>query len=166
MAGITLKGNKVKTIGNIPAIGAKAPDFKLVNKDLAEVSLGDYVGKRKILNIFPSLDTPVCARSVRSFNKEAASLKDTVVLNISADLPFAHKRFCAVEAIENAEALSTFRSSFARDYNVEIVDSPLAGLCSRVVIVLDKSNEVIYSEQVQEIANEPKYAEAIEVLKD
>ena len=165
MATITLKGNQIHTSGQLPAKGSQAPDFKLVRTDLSEVSLASYPGKRKILNIFPSIDTAVCAASVRKFNKDATSLKDTAVLNISADLPFAQKRFCASEGIENADALSTFRSPFANDYGLKLTDGPLAGLCSRAVVVLDKENRVIYTEQVPEIGQEPNYDAALAVLK-
>jgi thiol peroxidase len=165
MAKITLKGNVINTVGNLPAKGSAAADFKLTNSSLAEVSLSSYSGKKKVLNIFPSIDTATCALSVRKFNQEAASLAGTVVLNISADLPFAQKRFCAAEGIANTESLSTFRSSFAKDYGLAISDGPLAGLCSRAVLVLDQENRIIYSEQVSEIANEPNYAAAIQALK-
>ncbi|MBF0297415.1 MAG: thiol peroxidase [Oligoflexia bacterium] len=165
MTKITLKGGPVSTLGNLPAVGSIAPDFKLVKSDLSEVTLSHFGKKKKVLNIFPSIDTPTCAMSVRTFNKEATDLTNVVVLNISADLPFAQKRFCAAEGINNTEILSSFRSSFSKDYNLEIVDSPLAGLCSRVVIVLDENNKVLYTEQVSEIANEPNYQKALEVLK-
>lgn len=165
MSSITLKGNKVQTSGEIGKKGSKAPAFKLVKTDLSEVTLESYQGKRKVLNIFPSVDTPTCAMSVRTFNKEAANTPNTVVLNISADLPFALKRFCGVEGINNAEALSSFRSSFAKDYQLQIMDSVLAGLCSRVVLVLDENNNILYSEQVSEIASEPNYQEALKSLK-
>lgn len=165
MANITLKGNAVHTIGTLPNKGEKAPDFKLVKIDLTEVSLDSYKGKRKVLNIFPSVDTPTCATSVRKFNQDAASLPNTVVLNISKDLPFALKRFCGAEGIANAEALSAFRSSFSQDYHCEMADSPLKGLCSRAVVVIDENNKVIHAEQVSEIANEPNYQAAMAVLK-
>lgn len=165
MSKITLKGNPVNTKGTLPALNSTAQNFKLVKTDLAEVTLENYTGKRKVLNIFPSIDTPTCATSVRKFNKEATDLQNTVVLNISADLPFAQKRFCGAEGINNTETLSTFRSTFAKDYNLEIIDSPLAGLCSRAVIILDEKNKVIYTEQVSEIGNEPDYAKALKALK-
>ena len=132
MANITLKGNKISTLGNLPAVGSKVPDFKLTKTDLTDVTLEAYKGKRKVLNIFPSVDTPTCATSVRKFNVEAASLPNTMVLCISADLPFALKRFCGAEGINNVEALSTFRSTFAKDYKLQITESGLAGLCSPV----------------------------------
>ncbi|MBI2520851.1 MAG: thiol peroxidase [Bdellovibrio sp.] len=165
MANITLKGNKVSTLGNLPAIGSIAPDFKLTKSDLSDVSLSTYKGKRKVLNVFPSVDTPTCASSVRKFNVEAASLPNTVVLCISADLPFALKRFCGAEGITNCEPLSTFRSTFAKDYKLQITDSVLSGLCSRAVIVLDENNKVLYTEQVPEISQEPDYNKAVQTLK-
>ncbi len=164
MAEITLKGNPIHTSGDLPEVGSTCPDFTLVANDLSEVSLKDYGSKRKVLNIFPSLDTPTCASSVRAFNKEAAALENTVVLNISKDLPFAQKRFCGAEGIDNALTLSAFRSTFAQDYGLEIIDSPMKALCSRVVIVLDENNKVIYTQQVPEIVDEPDYASAIKAL--
>ena len=165
MANITLKGNKISTLGNLPAVGSKAPDFKLTRTDLTDVTLEAYKGKRKVLNIFPSVDTPTCATSVRKFNVEAASLPNTMVLCISADLPFALKRFCGAEGINNVEALSTFRSTFAKDYKLQITESGLAGLCSRAVLVLDENDKVLYAEQVPEIAQEPDYTKAVQTLK-
>lgn len=166
MANITLKGNPVNTVGNLPAVGANAPEFRLVKTDLSEVTLQSYAGKKKVLNIFPSIDTATCAMSVRKFNQDAAKLANTVVLNISADLPFAQKRFCGAEGINNAEALSTFRGTFAQDYKVLITDSVLKGLCSRAVVILDENNKVLYTEQVQEIANEPNYENALKALNN
>ena len=165
MATITLKGNQIHTAGSLPAKGAAAPSFKLLRNDLSEVSLETYAGKKKVLNIFPSIDTPTCATSVRKFNQEAAQMTNTAVLNISADLPFAQKRFCGAEGIANAESLSTFRSSFGTDYGLTIGDGPLAGLCSRAVIVLDEHNKVIYTEQVPEIGQEPNYTGALQAIK-
>lgn len=165
MATITLKGNPVHTVGELLKVGSKAPDFKLVNNGLGEVSLENYQGKRKVLSIFPSLDTPTCATSVRTFNKNAAELNNVVVLNISADLPFAQGRFCAAEGIKNVETLSTLRSNFAKDYAVEITDGPLAGLCSRAIYVLDENNKILYTEQVKEIADEPNYSAVLQALK-
>lgn len=165
MATITLKGNPVQTCGSLPKVGSMAPAFKLVRNDLSEATLATFEGKRKVLNIFPSIDTGTCATSVRTFNKQAADLRNTVVLNISADLPFAQSRFCGVEGIKAAETLSTFRGSFAKDYGLQIMDGPLAGLCSRVVIVLDENNKVIHAEQIAEIVNEPDYASALKALK-
>ena len=164
MTQIKLKGNPINTSGELPKVGTKAPDFKLVKNDLSETSLSSYGGKKKVLNIFPSLDTAVCALSVKRFNKEAASLPNTVVLNISADLPFAQKRFCGAEGITNAETMSTFRSGFAKDYGLQISDGPLAGLCSRVVLVLDEKNIVKYAQQVPEITEEPDYQKAISAI--
>ena len=163
MAQITLQGNPIHTRGDLPARGTPAPDFRPADTALAEKSLGDFPGK-KVLNIFPSLDTPVCAVSVRQFNQRAAGREGVSVLNVSADLPFAHKRFCAAEGIEGAVNLSTFRSTFGRDYNLDIVDGPLAGLCSRAVLVLDEDNRVVYGEQVPEIAQEPDYEAALAAL--
>ncbi len=164
MAKITLKGNPINTRGDLPKAGSAAPDFKLVKNDLSEATLAGYAGKTKVLNIFPSLDTAVCALSVKRFNQEAAKLPNTVILNISADLPFAQKRFCGAEGINNAETLSCFRSTFAKDYNVAIVDGPLAGLCSRAVIILDGDNKVRYAQQVPEITEEPDYAKALAAI--
>ncbi|MBF0360905.1 MAG: thiol peroxidase [Oligoflexia bacterium] len=166
MSKITLQGNPVNTRGTLPAIGVVAPDFNLVKTDLSEVDLKSFGAKKKVLNIFPSLDTPTCAMSVRRFNKEATDLNNVVVLNISADLPFAQKRFCGSEGINNSETLSSFRSTFAKDYNLDILDSPLAGLCSRVVLILNENNKVIYSEQVSEITNGPNYEKALEALNN
>ncbi|NOZ22883.1 MAG: thiol peroxidase [Planctomycetes bacterium] len=165
MAGITLKGNPIHTIGELPAVGSEAPDFALINGNLEEVTLTSLGSTRKVLNVFPSIDTPVCAMSVRKFNEEAAKLDNTVVLNISADLPFAQQRFCGAEGIENAQTLSCFRSPFPEDYGLLIVDGPIAGLCSRCVIILDGDNKVIYTEQVAEIAEEPDYEKALSALK-
>ncbi|MCB0473579.1 MAG: thiol peroxidase [Flavobacteriaceae bacterium] len=165
MATITLKGNAVHTSGNLPAVGSKSPEFKLVKNNLSETALSDYKGSKVILNIFPSLDTGTCAASVRQFNKEAAELENTKVLCISRDLPFAQARFCGAEGIENVETLSDFRTAaFGKDYGLEIVDGPLNGLLSRVVIVLDEDGKVIYTEQVPEIVDEPNYKAALEVL--
>jgi len=164
MAQITLKGNAINTNGNLPATGSTAADFTLVKDDLSEVNLATYAGKKKVLNVFPSIDTPVCALSVKRFNKDAAGKDNAVVLNISADLPFAQKRFCGSEGIENAENLSGFRSSFAQDYGLEIVDGPLKGLCSRAVVILDENNNVVYSEQIPEITQEPNYEAALAAL--
>lgn len=166
MTTITLKGNPIETIGELPAIGSKLPGFTLTNTDLQDCSLSDFSGKTLVLNIFPSLDTPVCATSVRRFNSEAASLDNSVVLCISADLPFAHKRFCEVEGIENVQPLSTFRSSgFGKDFGVEITTGPLVGLLSRAVVIADAEGVVKYTEQVPEIAQEPDLAAALAALK-
>ena len=158
MAQITLQGNPVQTVGNLPAVGMEAPSFKLVKTDLSEASMQDFAGKNIILNIFPSLDTSVCAASVRRFNKEAGESPDTVVLCISADLPFAHQRFCETEGLNDVIPLSVFRSpEFGRDYGVTITSGPLVGLMSRAVVIIDKSGEVAYTEQVPEITQEPDY---------
>jgi len=161
MASITLKGNPIHTIGKLPAVGSTPADFKLLTTDLKEVTMASYTGTTKVLNIFPSVDTSVCATSVRKFNEQVTALKDTVVLNISADLPFALKRFCGAEGIERAESLSSFRSTFGKDWQVEMTDGPFAGLLSRAVVVLDADNKVIYSEQVPEIVQEPNYEHAL-----
>lgn len=165
MAQITLKGNKINTKGNLPEIGSKAPDFKLVKSDLSRVTLTDFLGSKLVLNIFPSLDTGTCATSVRKFNEKAANLKNTKVLCISRDLPFAHSRFCVAEGLNNVITLSDFETGdFGKNYNLQIIDGPLAGLLSRVVIVLDETGKVIYTEQVPEIVNEPDYESALKVL--
>lgn len=163
MATITLKGNKIETLGELPSEGSIAPSFTLVKTDMSEVKLESIPGK-KVLNIFPSIDTPVCATSVRTFNKKAAEHPGVSVWNISADLPFAHRRFCAAEGIDKVESLSTFRSQFARDYGVLLQTGPLAGLCARAVVVLDDQNRVIHSELVPEIAQEPNYEAALAAL--
>jgi thioredoxin-dependent peroxiredoxin len=162
MATITLKGSTIHTSGELPNIGEKALDFVLVKQDLSNASLKDFSGSRLVLNIFPSIDTSTCATSVRTFNKESAGLKNTKVLCISRDLPFAQARFCGAEGIENVITLSDFATgSFGKDYHLEITDGPLAGLLSRVVIVLDEEGKVIYREQVSEIGNEPDYKAAL-----
>ena len=163
---VTLKGNPISIGGNIPTAGQIARNFELANAKRETVTLDNYTGKRKILNIFPSIDTPTCATSVREFNKKAAGLNNTVVLCISADLPFAQSRFCGAEGIENVVTLSTFRNTaqFATNYGVAILDGSLAGLTARAVIVLDENNKVLHSELVSEIANEPNYDAALAVL--
>jgi thiol peroxidase len=166
MAKITLKGNAIETVGTLPAVGNPAPDFTLTKSDLSDGALAEFAGKSVILNIFPSLDTAVCAASVRWFNNEAGNLPDTVVLCISADLPFAHKRFCEVEGIENVIPLSSFRSAaFGQDYGATITTGPLAGLLSRAIVLIDKTGKVLYSEQVPEITQEPDYNAALTALK-
>jgi len=165
MAQITLKGNKINTSGNLLEIGSKAKDFRLVANDLSVKKLSDYKGNRLVLNIFPSLDTPTCAASVRRFNAEASKLKNTKVLCISKDLPFAQARFCGAEGLENVETLSDFRTNFTKDYNLEIVDGPLAGLASRVVIIVDENGNVTYNQQVPEIVDEPNYDQVLNALK-
>jgi thioredoxin-dependent peroxiredoxin len=165
MATITLKGNSINTCGKLPAVGSTLPAFSLVKTDLSEATPADFSGKKVVLNIFPSLDTSVCASSVRKFNQEAASRGDTVVLCISADLPFAHNRFCVAEGLERVVPLSVFRSSsFGKEYGLEIVDGPLKGLLSRAVIVADESGRVIYTELVPEIVQEPDYDKALGAL--
>lgn len=163
---VTLKGNPVELIGELPAIGSTAPDFTLVDQALQNVSLEAFAGKRKVLNIFPSIDTPTCAMSVRAFNEHASSLDNTVVINISADLPFAQKRFCAAEGIENVTNLSTMRDpGFLSKCGIQIATSKLAGLAARSVFVLDESNTVKYVQLVGEIADEPDYDAALAALK-
>ena len=164
-ATVTLGGTPVQVGGQLPQAGAKAPAFTLVGKDLADVPLDAFAGKRKILNIFPSVDTPTCAASVRHFNASAAQLPDTVVLCISADLPFAQSRFCGAEGLNNVVTLSTLRGrEFLRDYGVALESGPLAGLAARAVVVLDKDNTVRHVELVPEIKNEPDYAKALAAL--
>lgn len=162
MSTITLGGNAIHTNGNLPVKGEAAKDFELAKDDLSTVSLSDYDGKNIILNIFPSIDTPTCATSVRVFNQQAAKLTDTVILCISRDLPFAQKRFCGAEGIENVYCLSDFKDgSFGKDYGLEITDGKFEGLHSRAVVVIDKDRKIAYSEQVAEIANEPNYDAAL-----
>ena len=163
MASITLKGNAINTSGSLPEVGSAAPAFTLVKVDLSEVSLSDFAGKTVVLNIFPSIDTGVCATSVRTFNEKAAD--GAVVLNVAADLPFALKRFCGAEGIDKVDSASSFRSSFADDYGLKIIDGPLAGLCSRAIIVIDGEGKVAYTEQVPEIAQEPNYDAALAAAK-
>lgn len=162
MAKISFKGGEVNTIGTLPSKGTQAPNFTLVNGQLAEVSLSDYKGKTVVLNIFPSLDTSVCAASVRKFNQEAAKLNNTVVLAVSADLPFAAGRFCTAEGIENVTPVSVFRSpEFGKDYGVLMTDGPLKGLLARAVVVIDPKGNISYIELVPEITQEPNYQTAI-----
>jgi thiol peroxidase len=166
MANVTLGGNPITVNGNFPKPGDSAADFTLTGNDLKEVSLKDYAGKRKVLNIVPSLDTPVCQVSTRTFNQKASGLKDTVVLVISADLPFAAKRFCTTEGLANVVSLSTFRNrDFHSKYGVDVADGALKGLTSRAVVVLDENDKVLYSELVPEIKEEPKYDAALAVLQ-
>jgi thiol peroxidase len=162
MAKITFKGNPILTQGNLPKIGSKAPDFKLTNADLNDLSLKDFDGKKKILNIVPSLDTGVCAASAQKFNTLISKNPDTVVITISKDLPFAQSRFCSAKDIKNIVTLSSMRTNtFAKDYQVEMTTGPLAGLLSRAIVVLDKDNTVLYTEQVPEIGQEPNYTNAL-----
>ncbi|MFF1508549.1 thiol peroxidase [Streptomyces sp. NPDC058326] len=166
MAQVTLKGNPVQVNGSLPAPGSQAPHFTLVAEGLADKSLKDYAGLRKVLNIFPSIDTPTCASSVRAFNKKAGEVENTVVLCISADLPFAQARFCGAEGLENVKNLSTLRGrEFHTNYGVEIADGPLAGLTARAVVVLDENDKVLHAELVNEIGDEPSYDAALAVLK-
>ena len=166
MATVTLKGNPIDVAGSFPQKGQKAPAFKLVAKDLKDVSLADYAGKRKVLNIVPSLDTAVCATSTRKFNEKAGSLANAVVLVISADLPFAAGRFCSTEGLNNVVTLSTLRGrEFMKAYGVEITSGPLAGVTARGVVVLDETDTVLHAELVPEIAQEPNYDAALAVLK-
>jgi len=166
MANITLKGNPITTVGNLPEVGSAAPDFKLTKTDLSDVSLKDFSGKKIVLNIFPSVDTPVCAASVRRFNLEADKLGDTVVLGVSLDLPFAHSRFCGAEGIKSAISVTELRErKFGEDYGVRIADGPLAGLLSRAVVIIGADGKVIYTEQVPEITQEPDYEAALAALK-
>ena len=162
---VTLGGNPIEVGGNLPAKGQRAPAFSLVAKDLADVSLDKFAGKRKILNIFPSLDTPTCATSVRQFNAKANDRPNTVVLCISADLPFAQSRFCGAEGLNNVVTLSTMRGrEFLENYGVAIRTGPLAGVAARAVVVLDENNSVLHSQMVPEIRNEPDYAAALAAL--
>lgn len=166
MAEITLKGNPVSTAGEILQTGERAPDFKLTDSNMADRHLSDFQGKRVVLNIFPSIDTSTCATSVRKFNEKAAGLDNTVVLNISRDLPFAQKRFCAAEGLEGVETLSEFKDhDFSDNYKVLMTSGPLAGLMSRVVVVVAENGHVIHSEQVPEIVDEPNYEAALNSLK-
>ena len=165
MASITLGGNAINTSGSLPQVGSKAADFQLVKTDLSIATLADYAGSKLVLNIFPSIDTGTCATSVRTFNAKASALENTKVLCISRDLPFAQKRFCGAEGLEDVVNLSDFKTgSFGKDYGLEIVDGPLAGLHSRVVIVLDENGVVTHAEQVSEIADEPNYDAALAAL--
>lgn len=165
MASITLGGNPIQTTGELPQNGSTAPSFTLVKTDLSSASLADFAGKKVVLNIFPSIDTGTCAQSVRTFNEKASKLENTTVLCISKDLPFAQKRFCGAEGLENVVNLSDFKTGeFGKNYGLDIMDGPLAGLHSRVVIVLDEKGTVVYSEQVGEIAAEPDYEAALAAL--
>lgn len=166
MAQVAFKGSPVHTAGSLPAVGSKAPDFKLTKTDLSDVSLKDFAGKKMILNIFPSIDTPTCAASVRRFNQEAAKVPNTVILGVSRDLPFAHKRFCAAEGIAAVVTASELRDDgFGKAYGVRITDTVLAGLFARSIVVIDESGKVVHAEFVPEIANEPDYDKALGALK-
>ena len=164
MSQVTLQGNPVEIGGHFPAAGQTAPAFSLTAGDLSDKTLADFAGKRKVLNIFPSIDTGVCAQSVRTFNQRAAALQNAVVLCVSADLPFALSRFCGAEGIENVVTLSSFRSSFGADYGITLADTPLRGLTARAVVVLDENNKVLHVGLVPEITQEPDYDAALAVL--
>lgn len=165
MSQITFKGKPITTYGHLPESGERAPHFELIKSDLSTATLQDFKGKRVIMNIFPSIDTSVCATSVRNFNEKAAGLKNTAVLCISRDLPFAQKRFVDDENLENVVNLSDFKErNFGKDYGLEMIDGPLDGLLSRVVIVLDENGNIIHSQQVKDIAEEPDYLEALKTL--
>lgn len=165
MATITLRGNEIHTSGDFPAVGSKAPDFVLVDGDLNDVTLATYKGKKKLLSIVPSLDTPVCALSTKKFNEHASGRDDAVFLMISADLPFAMKRFCAAEGADNVIPLAMMRSrSFAKDYGVLIEDGPLAGITARAIVVIDENDQIVHGELVPEIGNEPDYDAALAAL--
>ena len=167
MATITLKGSPLHTIGTLPAVGIQAPDFTVTKTDLSEIRLKNYSGKKIILNIFPSLDTPTCAAAMQHFNEIAAQMDEILVLCVSADLPFAQKRFCATEHLENVQPVSVFRHpGFGKDYGVTITDGPLAGLLSRAVLILNEHGKVLYTEQVSEIANEPDYVAIKTILQN
>ncbi|KAF0163443.1 MAG: thiol peroxidase atypical 2-Cys peroxiredoxin [Rhodocyclaceae bacterium] len=162
---ISLRGTPVRVDGDLPAAGSKAPDFKLTSAALADVSLKDFAGKRKVMNIYPSIDTPTCATSTRKFNEAAGDLPNTVVLCVSGDLPFAAKRFCELEGLKNVAHLSTFRHpEFLKAWGVAMADGPMAGLTARAVVVLDENDKVIHAEMVPEIAQEPNYAAALKSL--
>jgi thiol peroxidase len=165
MANITLKGNPVTTIGSLPAVGTKLKDFTLVDSDMSNKSLTDFAGKKKIISIFPSVGTGICATSVRHFNEEANKLNNTVIINVSKDLPYALKQFCGAEGLDHVKTLSDFRGSFGTDYGVTMMDNTMAGLLSRAIIVADENNTILYTEQVPEIAQEPNYDAAIAALK-
>jgi thiol peroxidase len=165
MATVTLKGTPIHTIGDLPPVGSKAPDFKLVDGDLKNASLATFQGKKKVLNIVPSLDTSVCATSTRKFNEKAGGLENTVVLVVSSDLPFASKRFCTTEGLKNVIPLSLMRSrDFAKHYGVLITDGPLQGITARAVVVLDEGDKVVYGQLVPEIGQEPDYEAALKAI--
>ena len=165
MAQTALRGNPVNTAGDLPSVGAAAPTFTLTGEDLGAISLEDFAGQRVVLNIFPSVDTPTCAQSVRTFNERAGSLDNTTVLCVSADLPFAKKRFCGAEGIESVKTASTFKNAdFLSNYGVGMTDGPLEGLCARAVVVVDESGNVVHNELVGEIADEPNYDAALGAL--
>jgi thiol peroxidase len=165
MAQVTFKGNPIQIKGSLPSVGSKAPDFRLTMQDLKKVGLNDFSGKKKILNIFISLDTPVCSKSMHEFSAKIEGKSNAIVLNISEDLPFAASRFCNTEGLKNTITLSAFHSSFTKDYGVEIGEGALEGLSARAVLVLDTDNKVLYSELVSEITQEPKYEEALKYIE-
>lgn len=167
MATVTLKGNPINTCGNLPKTGEKAPNFTLTTTDLSSKTLADFKGHKLVLNIFPSIDTGTCAQSVRTFNKEASNLKNTKVICISNDLPFAQTRFCGAEGLDNVIMLSDFKkNTFGKDYGVEFIDGPLEALLSRSIVVIDENGTVQYTEQVTETVDEPNYETALEALKN
>lgn len=166
MAKITFKGSPINTIGELPKVGEQAPDFVLTKTDLTDISLQDVAGKKVVMNIFPSIDTPVCATSVRRFNTEINKYNNAIVLCISVDLPFAHARFCGAEGLNNVISVSELRNrDFGKRYGVRITDGPLAGLLARSIVVLDEEGKVIYTQLVKEIAEEPDYEKALKVLR-
>ena len=166
MASVTLRGNPINVGGSFPKKGDAAPDFTLTGSDLKDVSLKDYAGKKKVISIVPSLDTPTCAKSTRHFNESASSMANTVVLVVSADLPFAQKRFCGAEGLNNVVTLSTFRGrDFHQKYCVDILEGALKGVTARGVVVLDENNKVLHAELVPEIGQEPNYEAALNSLK-
>lgn len=166
MSAITLKGNPIHTAGELPKVGSKAPEFKLTKSDLSDVTLKEFSGKKVLINIYPSIDTGVCATSVKKFNQEAAALNNVAILGVSRDLPFALKRFCGAEGIDKVTTTSELRDSdFGDKYGVRISDGPMAGLLSRAIVVIDEKGEVVYTEQVPEITQEPNYEEALQALK-
>ncbi|MDR2207264.1 MAG: thiol peroxidase [Flavobacteriaceae bacterium] len=165
MASITLKGNEIHTIGKLPEIGTKMEDFELVGQNLSIKKLSDFEGKKKVFNIFPSIDTGTCAASARRFNEIASHLENTIIINVSKDLPFALGRFCAAEGLNNVETLSDFRGNFGDKIGVTILNSAMKGLLSRAIIVADENNNIIYTEQVSELINEPDYEAVLKILK-
>lgn len=165
MAKTAFKGTPANTVGDLPKVGQQVQFNKLVKTDLSEISAENFAGKYKVLNIFPSIDTGVCAASVRRFNKEATSLKNTVVINVSYDLPFALARFCGAEGIQNCETVSAFRSNLGKEWGLQLVDSPLAGLMSRSVVILNPENRVVYTELVPDITQEPNYEAALKAIR-
>ncbi|MGL4768481.1 MAG: thiol peroxidase [Formosimonas sp.] len=164
MAQVLLRGNPVQTSGDLPAVGTSAPNFSLLNSSLQKVSLADLKGKKVVVSIFPSIDTPTCATSTRVFNKEAAGMDGVTVVTVSEDLPFALGRFCAAEGIDNVHTLSAFRTSFGTDYGVQLQEGPLAGLMARAVVVIDAAGQVIHNELVANVSDEPDYAAALAAL--